>query len=477
MKNETQEQLLKILISNEYIDENYIDYISIFHEGSTSRNDDEFRIRVKLQKTTGFAHPLDKIDKLIQKIHVSDFDKEYILNYSLVDYLLNNKQQYLQHIDKVFNLLSYESEDCISFIKGYSDRGIYNNLFVKELTLYWSNIWNYIENESEFTDEVKEIYLKLIVNHSDISSIQDFDAIEEFQQTLAKKTNINQYNDEKLKELITTLLIKFQDLDISEISETLLDFIYKGGFYEINPTVIKKLIDKYGKLNIPDFETMNYTAILSSAPKQMVEYIEENINEYVELTYLKLIDNNHEREENYIALLNSEKIEFKLRLDILYKVETKIKTLSAINDNTLQKVFLKRSKVNPSWEMLIDYFSSVSRVIDEIITFINVLENAQTLSTHNITESKCNLEFLVDFTHVLLTENIINNECYIYILNSMPTDFDSVDFEELDKEKVAALISKKIINLNLDNYTILKDNLDMFHIDLLLVRKNDFLIV
>ncbi|WP_225370225.1 hypothetical protein [Methanobrevibacter arboriphilus] len=79
-----------------------MDYISIFHEISISRNDHKFLLNVKSSTKTEFTHPLDRIDKLINKINLIDFEKEYILNYRLVDYILDNPV-YEKEKEAIFN--------------------------------------------------------------------------------------------------------------------------------------------------------------------------------------------------------------------------------------------------------------------------------------------------------------------------------------------------------------------------------------
>ncbi|KAA6310519.1 hypothetical protein EZS27_038188, partial [termite gut metagenome] len=63
--NNNQQKLVNLLLRNGYIDEDYWDYISLFHEGSLSKNDHSFLLNVKSQNKTEFNHRLDKIGNLI----------------------------------------------------------------------------------------------------------------------------------------------------------------------------------------------------------------------------------------------------------------------------------------------------------------------------------------------------------------------------------------------------------------------------
>lgn len=87
-ENKNQFDLLEVFLRNGYINEDYLDYISIFYEGSITNSDNHFLINVKLQKKTPYDYKLNKINKLIEKIDIHKFEKPYILNYSLIDYIL-----------------------------------------------------------------------------------------------------------------------------------------------------------------------------------------------------------------------------------------------------------------------------------------------------------------------------------------------------------------------------------------------------
>lgn len=80
-QNQSQKELINVLLRNGYIDEDYLDYISIFYEGSLSKNDHQFLINVKTLNKNEFDYPLQKKENLIKKISEFEFEKEYILNY------------------------------------------------------------------------------------------------------------------------------------------------------------------------------------------------------------------------------------------------------------------------------------------------------------------------------------------------------------------------------------------------------------
>src|SRR5690606_29259125 len=80
--------LLRNFILNGYINENYNDYISLFHEVSITKEDFTFERNVKGGYLTDFNFKLsDKIENLVDKIDEKYFERETILNFDLLDYL------------------------------------------------------------------------------------------------------------------------------------------------------------------------------------------------------------------------------------------------------------------------------------------------------------------------------------------------------------------------------------------------------
>lgn len=80
--------MIDILLRNGYINENYLDYISVFHEGALSKTDYQFLINVKRELSPQFDYTLNKKEELLKRINLYTFEKECILNFDLVDALI-----------------------------------------------------------------------------------------------------------------------------------------------------------------------------------------------------------------------------------------------------------------------------------------------------------------------------------------------------------------------------------------------------
>ena len=135
----------------------------------------------------------------------------------------------------------------------------------------------------------------------------------------------------------------------NENSKYLFELIYKKGHYKITNENILLLLNEFSEeFDNLSFETTNYSAIQNSKCEPLIKYINEEIDNYIENVYLKLENNVIEDEESLKLLLNNDKLDSKLKLKIIEKVETKISDLSFINDIEVKKHLLINNKVVPN---------------------------------------------------------------------------------------------------------------------------------
>jgi hypothetical protein len=476
--NDNKQKLVNILLRNGYIDENYLDYISLFHEGSLSKNDHTFRLNIKSQTNTDFNHNLDKIENLIKKIDIDDFKKEYILNYKLTDFLLNNENYSNQRSTLFSYVLINESDYVIQFIKEFIHLGYNVELFIENLCHYWNgskrNIWKYII-QSSFTDDIVEEFFQLIIKYASVNDIAYIKEGSILKQTISQRKDFCSifHDSNKIKKILHDLSIKFEDIDINGLPDELLDYIYKNNHYIIKSDLLKIMIQSKGNFNQVDFDTKNYYAILNSKCDVLITYIEENIQEYINNVYIKLEANTKENEEYLIKLLNNENIDEKSKATIIQKVETKVSTLSNIDIAEIENLLFENSKLIPNWADIIDKFISDKNTISKpVLSFINNIENSKELLKYKIDTEKPDKKTVDKFLEILLLDDKTTNNSYSNILKSIPYIYSRLAFENLSKAKVELLIKHNILKLNNDNYTLLRDNFGL-HIDLIEKRYYD----
>ena len=447
------------IIRNGYISEDYIDYISLFHEGSITRNDHKFIINVRNRQKLEFDYKLSKIDKIISKINPIDFNSEFILNYDLLDFLLKNHKTNKFPLDYVFTKLKDESSTSILFINGFIDLTENLNLFIKTLCEYWIGIWEYYVNDVAFSDEQLNTILKYIIEYADIEAIIKIDKQSNLKNHLIKDSEILNItsNSDKLINVISELQLKFIDLDFENSPNNILNFIYENNHYDFNEKIVLKIIKKYGEFEQVSFDNSNYFSLKNSKSDSLINYIEANINDYIKSIYLKIDTNINEEQKAYLDLLNHSNLVLKLKKEVIRKVDTKISDISLIDNINLLSYIIENNKIEPNWENLLYFFKkSEDKILDTTIGFINNIDNANKLAELKMPTEVNEKNLYGDFCKYLIQSNNINNASYNLITNSIPWWYSDLNLDNLDEEKVISLIENNIINPNIEGYSNLK---------------------
>lgn len=466
------------LIRNGYISEDYIDYISLFHEGSITRNDHKFIINVRNKQKLEFNYKLSKIDKVISKINPIDFNSEFILNYDLLDFLLKNHRTNKTPLEYIFIKLKDESSNSTLFINGFIERTENLNLFIKTLCSYWIGIWGYYVNDVTYSDEQLNKLLKYIIEYASIESIIKIDKQSNLKNHLTKDSEILNItsNNDKLISIISDLELKFIDLDFENSPESILDFIYKKNHYDFNEKIVRKIIKKYGEFEQVSFDNSNYSSIKNSKSDSLISYIDANIDNYVKNIYLNIDTNINEEQESYLGLLNHSNLSLKLKKEVIKKVATKISDISLIKDTNLLQCTIENNKVEPKWKNLLFFFKkSEDKILDSTIGFINNIENVNELAKVKM-PTKVNDENIFGvFCKALMQSNKINNESFDLITNSIPFWYSDLDIANLDEEKVHSLIKNIVISPTIKSFENLKENYEKLNIKLLEKHKAKFI--
>lgn len=451
-----KQPLIKYLIRNGYIDENYHYYISYFYEGSITSDDNGFLLNVISNTITPFEYELKEIESLINEIDIRYFSTYPILNYNLVDYLLfNAKSEFLQPIFSY--LLKSESKKATDFIDGFLDNGVNKGIFIKELANHWNLIWNYIESKSNYPDDKMDICIKLIINNVSIDVIKTLG----MESYLKHKNNfLELFSDEECesaKNVIKALSIRFDKLDYYDNRNELLNFICENNLYEININNVLLFAHYVENADIENLKTSNYTTINDTSGKFLKAYIEDKIDKYVPSVLLKLEDNKHESVDSIIKLLNNDKISDKNKVNIIEKEEFTLIDLYVINDLEIQKILLKNNKVFVNWENIIDYFNFANeeneiKILDEtLIDFINKQKVYTELSKDNSEE----INALTEFIDCLVAEQEVSDSCFESIIKSIDIQWESFSIEGLSEMKINTLIDNNCIVFNVDNYNFI----------------------
>lgn len=480
-ENIKQNQLVNILLRSGYIDEQYQDYASIFYDGSITSRDREFLINARASIDSPYDYKLENVDKLVSKIPLMEFERRYIFNYELLDFLLS-KNHHLDRRKLFFNTLAEDGEISFPFIEGYMDNGKNVKLFVNQLAKSWTGIWKYISGLSTLNEERYALYFSRLIEYADLPDIQRVaeesnlkDVIENHEDFLSIIPST-----EKLKGLITKLDVKFKNVLLAGKDSGLVDHIYKGNHYRIDADMISKIIDAKGANDNEDASvSRNYSIINESPCHELSDYIDNNLNEYIEKVWIEQPGEVVEDETYLVFMLNYEDLSLANKLAIIGKNNGKYSDLSQIEDKELIKKILELNKAEANWNNILHYYFISGKEFDDVmISFLSNNSNAKDLGSKRIEKStpKIDKAEMESFIRKILTDERIEDGAHFLLTKASPYHFPDLDFEKLGQDKVSNLVDGKVLSVVPENYNLLREKYsDNLHIQLAEGRKSDFM--
>jgi len=453
IKIDTKEsKLLKYLLSEGYIDEDFHYYISFFHEGDIALTDLQFVLSVKNKEPfADLGFELKEIDGVLKKLNPRNFETIAIFNFSLLNYLLETKTQ--PYFNYLLAKINDRSEKSIEFAIKYIEAA--NKESRSRFLLYLCDgFFEHIFSEAKFSDERKLKFFIYLIELDTLTNIKRFninDTVSNYISNISTLPKLSSEENNTFRELINSLKIKFKLITDFSQNKPLFEYIYENNNYLINVSNLKKIFEYYNG-DLESFKIANYTTITSSDFKYLKIYIESHLEEYVKNVVLEMPDNCDESEESIIRLLNSDKLYNKTKLQIIGKIETKISDINSIKfDPEIWKELFLYNKVIPFWENIMHYFHSFDELDEAFWSFLNSSDNYKELCQHKLDDYDLYGEdFNDDISTTLLFSKELNDEAYDAIIKSFIWwKYPTVSLEGLSELKVdRLLLNRKIFLTN-----------------------------
>lgn len=276
-----KKDFIAFLLRNEYIDENYFDYISYFYEGAISATDKEYLLLIKNRKSPLVNLQLTKIENVIKRINSEEWTVPSLLNYSLLTYLLEKKDTHLE--DFIHTLIRYKKVQKNSFFSDYENR---NPEHLKHL---YEKLYKIVQYQSEritlvFQNENSDIkYYFFIYGEIDRDDRDTIAFLESDISFLHRK-----FNEDKaiIQSKISLLSLTF-NLQQDTVNYDIFDIIIKNNAYTLtreNFDIILRFYDKELSSPISDY----YTRILSLPEESIKNYVNDKLQVFIEKIILPL---------------------------------------------------------------------------------------------------------------------------------------------------------------------------------------------
>lgn len=449
--------LIKYLVRNKHIDENYSDYMSYFYEQSISRTDQIFVRSVFDVEAKPFAYALKDAALVASKISSRYYSQPEVLNFDLFAYFLKT------HNENLSPFLGQLRDNCrIDFVLEFWQTGREKRQLLHDINNSWSEICQVIFQTDAISEEDKNKYLVdtfYYSPHKDIERMNIDNIITNHISICVSFLSIIEPEVTPIIEALTLLKVYFEEIDYNVSNKALFNAVYSSNLYKINQFMVFMILENVYQIDEnEDFYHKNYSLILTRPDEPLVTYIDENMNFYM-IFVLDICGGIISDDElNAIAILNHEDVEKVYKESYVSALTTQIEQLESIDDSEFWAILLSQYRIPCSNENILSYYFNLENGFDNILTdFINGSDLKEGLS-YNSVKNYFGEKQALDFFKSLITNNALDDDKYTSLLLTVGISYPQFSYEDINDNKVKILINLKIIKMNTLNLTFIRKN-------------------
>lgn len=450
----TEDNLIKMLLMNGYIDESYQDYMLKFKETKElNKNDYTYISNVRQRINSKYNYPIKNVEKVIEQLNENFFGTEPILNYNVIDYLMKSKDKNIevkQHfcLSMLSELNSSKENFIIGFIKFTENKiGFLTKLHNENK----NTIYEILINNRDRVDKI-ELIIKNLLNAPDI--LNDEKINEFIKKFIEEKTELSKWVElnENVKKSLVLLNIKFKSFKDENVD--FIEFIYNNNLYKLNSEMIKVFF-KYKGFSEKDFEEENLSMIMHNENLGIMrEYMEKQKNEYIDNCYL-LTNGKKNNINDIINCLNNWDISDDSKKKIIEKMPKQLQHIEDVNTNMYDEL-IKNNKIVPKWENYYKFYcKNNNEITDNLLRNIELnIEEVKKLKISSVVLSDEQKNDFINFIGKIVKNNHLEINIYKEFVPICEIFLKHIVENEIEDERLKILIKNKRIEFNDENLQI-----------------------
>lgn len=441
--------LIKYLVRNGLIDETYSDYMTYFYENSLSRIDKNFLLSVTDQLPKEYAYSLKSPKLVLSMLRSVDFNHVEILNFDLLCYLLqtqqHNNKYLIRFIEQIMNTRNFK------FINEFLETQRETALFIEALNEVWAGIFNYISQESNLSREQMKQYAVYTLYYSQDDIIKRLNINSDLSEFISNSPDFLDIDNPNIDKLISGFLlinVKFKRIEFKVSNKELFKMVYRNNLYQIRFDLITLILENvYGYMIDEDFKHQNYTLIMSKKDEPLAKYINDNINQYIQVVLNNCNKCINDKEFIVLQVLNNSDINIDNKKEYITNLHTKIEKIENVQNEELWDLLLERKRITYSEINMLHYFFEKG-LTPSLIEYINNSEVASLKLANKSIDSNYGRGSSSNLFNAIVTCNELLNERYESILRALNIRFTSFTETQIEEDKIKILIKLDIIPMN-----------------------------
>ncbi|MDL2252789.1 hypothetical protein LJC49_01785 [Ruminococcaceae bacterium OttesenSCG-928-I18] len=448
--------LLKFLIRNGYIDETYADYMTYFYENSLSRVDKTFLRSITDKKAKEYTYQLKKPLLVVSRLRLVDFDQEEILNFDLLEYLLQTPSN-SDYVDRFLQQL--EQTKNTKFIGAYFDTERERPAYIKNLNVQWPEFFSYALTNSVLSNTQIRLYSIFTLYYSsddEVKKVNVSDALTHYISESADYLKISEPDIEKLIHGFILLGVSFSGIEPEQSNDELFVAVYSNALYKINFENISLMLRKFYSINDDDaIQHRNYSVVMADPESPLAAHIHENISQYMDVVVSSCNGEIRDDEIYALQLLNNEDVSAEQKTEYINCLITIITSLASIKEKELWPQLLNKRLAAYSIRNVVDYWKCDGSMGSVLVDFLNGDESSLDFSVVRDDYDKETAEKLFDSAVIC---NELSDDKYKEIVTSFGFTYDNFAVQGISDDKVLILIDQSIISMTADSLQFIRDN-------------------
>lgn len=454
--------LIKYLISNGYINEDYSIYSSYIYSQDITPNDRNFIISVYDRKKLSYEYRLDCPEKVIENINQNVFMLPNIDNNNLLMHLIESKNHKLLNI--WFNAIEEREKDGYNFVIEFwklhkNNADLLNCL--TQLKPGWIKVWYMHEM---FSDTDLRDFVLGVANFCEIGTFEKINLDNWLTQKISNMPDfldVNPNNTKKYCAELKNINVIFTNVKSNIRNKQIFEFIYQNNMYEINENNVREVVNEFTRFDIKTKAHGFCGYVYDSSDKPIARYLLSNINEFINVG-LKLTNRKFsDKQKVILSIINDSALSMDNKLKYMKRSSNKIKKIENIHDTAILTELLMLESFDNTWHNMAIYYIKVEGENDGIS---EELANAMTNATEESALKYANLNKLLSPNDAnKLRKNLIrciyfDKATYERILGNMTVTYPEFGILELPQWQLEICIKLDIIAKNPKNYTFVKEN-------------------
>ena len=416
--------VVQTFVFNGYIEEDYYQYISKFYPGTLTEKDYQFKNALLQGIERPYSQPLDNPGIIVEKLRVDDFRNKSILNYDILDYLINNKNEVF-----LSAFVGTARHNPIFIASYYNDNGKASSEFMRMVFDGWDHCIHAITPVLEENDET---LLKLFFMESPTNVVLDDEEIDYLNGCYGFiDKHYTELSVAKLKRLSLFYTLRFKELRLpTETREEFYHYCIDYSLYQINRNNLEVI-----------FGTDFHTKSMSSIMNHNNEHVWKNMTRHIgEVAPFFSETSNDETKAAMTYIIEESGLDLEWIEQYVNRQKLVFDNLEGIKTEGVN-LLIRKDKVEATWENVMTVFElNDKKVGEELLEFIK--QHADELEGQACEEDD---DRDVELHTALFRGDTLSVENFCKLIKSFNVYFELEDFQTItEKERVSAILQQKL---------------------------------